>query len=537
MRTIDIDKDRELREAKVRDLHEILEKEYARIRGETFRAVKPEHVDEVMILHDQSRVDLLLGKFTDSLVCTRRILDLAPGFLPASNNMSEANFQLGNIEEAFSCVDKALNFDPRNVFALAQKAKISMILGKPLLPYPLRDSLSPDNFHMQLQGLALHGEYEAVLKLAAFDEGRALFKLAFEDGRIALKAVLYASAQCDRAREYDDFVEEVHDALLEIDEERSPAGDENWDVGSSADGYQQEYGIFHLHQLMPNFLIEKIKSLRNKKDGKQAYRALKSRYPFLQGIILLSLRYGSRSAVKVACSLIALDENEQLVAELQKFAQSERLDFSSRREAFFKLTGIKPEMKTLEMMTGGEVRTLMASNTKIRFEALQPVDPRLNAMLRECSVSMDSHEYLEVIEQCRTIIGLYPDCAPAYYHQFIAFSKLEEDEKSDELFRYIDRHFPEYLFGVVERARRFLKQDKFDEASEIIVRLISKEELHVSEWSAVNALMIEAAFYKHDLDQIEELLHAREKILGADDEILGAYEERLDSLIETAANM
>lgn len=131
----------------------------------------PQSIPAHMREHEKARKLLEEGQFYQASKLLQKIVQTAPDFWPAYNNLSLAYYYLGKIEEAIQLVKQVLNKDPHNLHAKCNLALFSHYFGdvrtcqtliaqlKKLVP------LNEDYLYKLATTLGILGEHETAYRL------------------------------------------------------------------------------------------------------------------------------------------------------------------------------------------------------------------------------------------------------------------------------------------------------------------------------------------------------------------------------------
>lgn len=126
---------------------------------------------EYMKKHEKARVLLEEGQFLHASKMLEEIIEEAPSFLAAYNNLSLAYFYMGRVEEAIDLAEHVLKQEPANLHALCNLAILTEKSQKKQLSQQLVDSLKKlipihqDHLYKLATTLGMVGEHEAAYHL------------------------------------------------------------------------------------------------------------------------------------------------------------------------------------------------------------------------------------------------------------------------------------------------------------------------------------------------------------------------------------
>ena len=331
----------------VKEFKDELAKEYQKVREEMYSAVPQSVQEEVMLLHDLTRKNIYFENIDEAVRVLRQLLSLAPEFLPAINNLAEVMFIQGEFEEAVRLNERALKCDPTNTFSLFCKTRLDLLLGRPLGEYPLKQQLNEEDPVAHLHGLALHGEFETVLKLA--DSSRdAIFPRSEEedddgdgdDQQMTLaEIVIFANGLVseDIQKRYESLLKTVTELI-------------------TANGFVVEAfdGILDIDRFFPYGLRDKISDFAVEHETGSLTEAINEKFPMLTNAIQIGLRFGDWSAVETGLGFCEWAWSSEVEEALHTFASSKRSDFESRLEAALLVKNHNPQ-SNVQVWNGSEL--------------------------------------------------------------------------------------------------------------------------------------------------------------------------------------
>ncbi len=259
---------------------------------------------------------------------------------------------------------------------------------------------------------------------------------------------------------------------------------------------------FSLEAWLPRVTIDKLTSVTEraarKKDDQAFQKQINSyfdQHPELLQFAPAALKDGDALSRNLAMRLADMSAHPALLASLQEFALGQDGPDDLRLEAVQTLSkhGVFKSGNTIEMWREGEQHSIMTMGMQINYDPPEksPLKPAAQRLM-EKAVSALNEEDGELAEKhLRKAIEIQPDDPSIVNNLAYALSLQGKTDESDALAASIPEKFPDYFFGWIISARRAMNRDDLETAREYIDKMMAKQELHVTEFSALCSCQID----------------------------------------------
>ncbi len=181
-------------------------------------------------------------------------------------------------------------------------------------------------------------------------------------------------------------------------------------------------------------------------------------------------------------------------------------------------------------------------NIHITFESISLNNPELELLSESLFHKVYDRKVtdLSLITKLKSIISLYPDIPIFYNYLYAAYHKNGKIHLATELLNTINNKFPDYIFGVTQRAIRLILEDEIEEAKKWLGTVMDisirfpKEKYHYSEVKVFYHAFFDLSLKEKDFIKAKEILkilwelYPNEKDLVPD--VLKYQSEKLSNL-------
>ena len=291
----------------VRNLRDEVENLLDRLQ-EDFSHLTREQIKEFWMLHEKAEIAATVGELETAVQYNRRVLELAPGFTPARNNLATTLFRLGKYEEALHHLRQVREQQPKDGFSLAFLARYTRMLGHDEEANAYMDQLLKfrpmlgDGAFAKLETLAIFGTEEQILQ--AFEEVQE-----FEDEILPVflsRAYHYAAATYARLGD-ERKARRLWEEALDIDEHNYLA-EQNLEDLELPPHERHAPWYFNPELLLPGMepgemilaAMLGVSLAREEEEIISLFRSLLDEYPYLPNILSTLLERGDELARFVA---------------------------------------------------------------------------------------------------------------------------------------------------------------------------------------------------------------------------------------------
>jgi tetratricopeptide (TPR) repeat protein len=483
--------------------------------------------DELILLHDEIRYALEHHLYHQGRRLAEQLLAKYPAFTPAINNLAQMYYMEGNISKAMQICEQAIAISPENIHALANYARMLFITGRETyaleITTRLRKSETPaaDRWTKIAETLGFIGDDDGLLDL--YSRVKAEKQLSDEYVRpffYHLVAVAYANRGDEKEAKvlwnkvleldptFEFALENLEDLKLPKHERNGPWAytTQDW-FPSMTRELETEIGGSgkHVEKTFKNFIHNHPEILR-----------------------LASALYqrGDPSSREFLIGLVGITENEDLVAATKEFALGQQGSDKLRLEAAQMLSRNKSLPNGLaRMWIEGECREILMLafeiNGKIRTD-LPKAGMEIYFQSYEALKNEDGAKAQRILEDG---IKIYPNSPSLLNNLAFAYQIQGNLDKSRRMLDEVLERFPDYLFGMVAKARVEIKNDNYAAAQELISRAMQRESFHFSEFETLCAVQIDLFLLEGRADSAEQWLGIWEKMIP-DSPAMKEYKEK-----------
>jgi tetratricopeptide (TPR) repeat protein len=455
---------------------------------------------ELGMLHERVQVHLYRGEFEQTRQVGQRLLARCPRFVPAFNNIAEAWFHDGDIDQAIAATRQALAVEPDNVHARGNLVRFLTLAGEqaaareaaqPLHDLPVEN---PENWLKKAEAFSFLGDDQGVIDAW---HGAEQTGFALRPGHLALLHHLAAVAffrQGDRDRSVRLWrlcLEQVPNfdlARQHLDQLRLPPDQQDlpWSFG--------------LAQWLPRKLFDRLLSPieRSGTTGDQAakqFRRILERYPHLGKVLVMLLDRGDPSGRELAVRLAMIASTPELLAALRDFA----LGRSGSDQWRMKAAQAASEAGLIDqglvrLWLQGQWREVILCNFEVTEEPLQLTHSAEVNDLCVRAIKLNQQGQPVLAEPLlRRALELEPGAPDLLNNLSVSLALQDRHAEADAITRDLHQKHPNYLFAVTGLARLLVREGKFDEARELLKLLLRRRKFHSSELLALVTAEVELA--------------------------------------------
>jgi len=476
---------------------------------------------QLAALHEEVLGCLEQGEFDQARQAAEQLLKLCPSFCPAINNLGEAHFREGRTDEALAAAHRVLRRDPNNFHALANLARYLYLSGRAeeAQTWAQRlksvESESGDVWVKKVETFTCLGDDEEVLWV--FEKARQSPDRG-TDPNEAMLHHLVAVAAMRQGRETQ--ARTYWKRALKLNPGLDVARANLQDLGNPPDQRHAPWP-YSLNHWLPIHLVRKLVSRLSRAErrggeralGRQVRRFLQD-YPQVTALLPVLLDRGDPEGRQFALRIALLAETPQAFETLRDFALSQHGPDQLRQQAAQALreAGMLPA-GPVRLWIKGEWQDILLLGFEIHQEPRRVHQPQVEDLAGEAMAALedgsDADKAERLFKQALEIepdaIDLLNNLATAYRHQ----GRLNDWRA---LTHEIHRRDPDYLFGRVNLALEHLEGGNLNEAREILIPLLSRQRLHVTEFTALCQIQIELCRAEGHLDGARSWLNIWEQL-------------------------
>ena len=488
---------------------------------------------DLAVLHDEILFYTSMGEFADVAVLARQFLERKPEFPAARNNLCEALFHLGRMDEAIEICSQTLSDHPDNGFALGILTKLLFFSGRmdeaKTLAHRIRNQpVFGDYAAKQAEALSLLGDDDGVLDL--FDQAK---DGDFDPPSAAMLYHLAAVAQMRQGNEAEARRCWKHSLSVYPGFNLAKSNLEELDGRAECHAPWP----FTLNYWIPRPLFDRLVgqldvARRGQSDGrvKQQVQQLLEHHPDLAQLLPALLDRGDMRGREFAFRLATMLRSPELLSALREFAFSQRGPDELRNQA---CTVLREEgllqAGPHRLFINGDWQEIELWSVEVTPEPTTFHRPEAFEIASEAREAMRNGEDQRAEELWRKCVEIDPDDPSLLNNLAGALQHQGRVDEALKLLREIHERFPDYLFARTSLARLAVGVGDFERAKDLLHPLRARKKMHTSEAVAYATATIELALAQEQFESAEATLGMLETI---DPENPGI--ERLRQRIELA---
>ena len=518
---------------------------FAAMRVELLAAFKNDCVlggDDITPYSDEQLLDLLQRQEKATLYLSSQRFDLAirhcdklivryPFFRSAYNNKALAVMLDQGPDAAEPFLQQAFEHHPDNLFAIAFKIRQLALLGRyeELPGYCERLAAVPqifpnkhDFFTGKIEAFAWADDLERIIEtyqLVLEEYGDEGWDLNHPPCAQAMHHAAVAYARVGDSESAIELWESIPRGTLDI-------VDENLADIQNPIGEQNGPWFFEYGQWLPKQLFDTIRK-ESKQYPKQEHTDKEERMkliaehikpiltkafielPSLGGTLVDMLKRGgedSRNWVRLCLEHCPAEELKSAVLDFiagQAGSDECRNDFVMTCSRF----GWLPS-NTVQFWLEGAETTMQVSNLEIYWESDEeqyPLSPDGHHKFAASTQALRDENIGKAMKLLNEINDQEPGNVSVLYNLAVCYLRLGQEDVFYARLEQLMQEFPDYLFGRVALAQRLIKQDRLEEAMELMKPLYEMTRMHGSEFKAFAGAQIFYHLAKGDVDMARKI--------------------------------
>ncbi|HLF89508.1 MAG TPA: tetratricopeptide repeat protein [Anaerolineales bacterium] len=454
---------------------------------------------DLALLHEEIQILQAREKYQEAIRNAHRMLQRAPRFTPAFNNLSLILMAEGDLSAAAETAQKVLEIDSGNYHALSNLTRFYCMQGdfETARLYAARlheiQSESVDQWVKKAEAFSYLGDDQAVIDV--FEGARRAGHLEPPLG----DAFLYHLAAAAKMRLGDENTARSYwQKALEISPELHLAKENHLDMHKPEEErhgpwpFSFQYWVhYKAMQNLNNILSGSSRKMSQDALQKAINRFLKD-FPEVLALIPVLLERGDSHAREFAYHLCLGVDRSDLQERLKQFAFSQHGPLSLRRDAAMELYKRgQLESKKVCLWTGKQWNEMFLLAFEITDEPTQTHSPQVERLLRRVIKLLHNGEAEEAENLILKALELEPDSPDLKNNLAVAYEYQKREKESFALLKEIFENYPDYLFGQINMAKIYVKEKKFDQAREILDKIMLLDTMHILEFGSMCQAQIE----------------------------------------------
>jgi predicted Zn-dependent protease len=465
-----------------------------------------EAAERFLVRHERIQILLPAGRFAEALELAQSLEKEAPDWPPLCNNLGLLLGMLGRNEEALSCAERTLAKQPDNAFALAERVRRLYLLGRTEdlaraaeeAALRTRDSTRDDADIKLAEAMALLGDDRGVLDAYRSAEAK---NRPVDPAHRAFLLCLAGTAELRLGSE------SAARKLWEEAQEEMPAFDLAQQYLADLEQPLEERHIpwyLSARSVMPSDWMDAYIAETRQRKNPDALRArtrlfLEER-PALKALLPALFDRGDPPGRVFALTLCRLAETPECLEMLRDFALGQRGPDALRHGA---MTVVKEagllQKGSIQMWVQGEWTEVVPLAFEITEEPLRERPEALYALVRQAHEALTRND-LPVAEQALAAALREDPDSPDLLNN-LAVVRERQGRKKEALAIEADlrKRFPDYSFAIMAVANHELARGNPKEAFKLLLPILRRDRLHISEFVALCGVEIRALLASGEL--------------------------------------
>ncbi len=455
---------------------------------------------DFVVQHELLQVLMEIGEFRQCRKIAKRLIKERPDFVPTLNNLSQIAWLEGDLNEAIEISLKALEIEDDNVHALSNLARFLFMQGKEddARLYAQRliasEADAAEKWKKKAEALSFIGDDEGVLAVVKEAEDEK------ETGQLTpplyhwAAVAAYNAGNIPSARKY-------WRKALKLDPQFSLAR-ANLDALKLPETDRDCPQVFTLDMWLPGRILDEIVPVVGKAASKtqddEDFRRIVADFfdkrPYFIHFVSAALNRGDSMAKEMAVRFVDMSGHEALLDRLKAFALGRSGTDDLRIEAVQVLSkhGVFAPGEKVDVWLEGEWKPLMMMAYEISYDPPDnsPYSPAVLDLMEQAIGALYDNDGVEAEKFLRKALKKQPDDPGLLNNLAMALGLQGREDEANELADRVAEDFPDYFFGQVIAARKAIQAGELERAKDIIGKMASKKQLHITEFGALCATQI-----------------------------------------------
>ena len=465
------------------------------------------------------------------------LLKQRPSFAPVWNNLSQVYWIEGDLAKAIDTCDRVLKLEPDNIHALSNITRYLFIQGNSedvtLFAQKLKASHADaaDGWVKKAEAFCFIGDDEgAVSLLEEARQAKAQSELnEYFYHWVAVSA--YRLGRKSEAHRYWNKALKINPnfslATENLEELKKPANEQNAPWAFS-------FSTWFSHKIIQELLLLAERTSNNKKNNavSTALTRFIDSHSELLNITHALLKRGDPYSKDFIIKMADFSAHPKLLAALKDFAFGQNGPDSLRMEA-------AQILSKHDWVEAGETRLWLngewQSTILMGFEITGEPDPKsmphpkVQPLLTKAIDALHKKDGKLAEEFIRKALVIDPNSPTLHNNLAVALDMQGYKKDASAMIDQIIKQYPDYFFGQVSAARKAMNAGDLKKAREILNKLMTRKQYHVTEFSALCSVFVDLSI---EDDQPDAALSWFEMWEGAypEDPRLEQFQERIEML-------
>ncbi len=484
---------------------------------------------ELIASREEASVLMTLGELGAARAIYQAILTRAPDDIATLNNMAQIDLLEGLIDQARATEEAVLVRDPENIHALGTLVHLNLLSGHHAVARALGDRLiastsqQPDGWKKQLESLAFLGDYAAMWHIFERTERKVAKQWLFTDA-----FMLHLAAVAGWRMGHERKARTLWKLALELDPDILIARKQLEDLAKPASERNAPY-FFTIEYWLPYLMSSDLLTLFAQQTTPEVvYERLLKTHPEISAMLSRMLADGDQMSRIFALMIAKLRDNPDVIPILRDFALSDHGPDELRLEAMSELSNRDPDLpERLTMYLNGTWREIASMgfiiDASLGFDHLANLEPTV----LEAFEAMQRKDYAAAVPPLQEAYAKHPDISEIGNNLAAALTYTGHADEGEAMIREIFARDPNYPLGRISMARMAMRDQKLDEAEELLRPLVKRKRWHPSWFRAFSQVQIDLAILQERWEAADTWLKIMCQILP-DDPLVKEITEHLN---------
>ena len=495
--------------------------------------IEGEQTLEIATLSERGRFLFESNQYNEASKILEELIDLAPTFPPALNNLSLIHCFEGDLTGAIVLAKQVLQSDTNNFQALGNLVRFYVLSGEIESAQKYLDELKVlnntvlDVWLKKSESLSLFGDWSSLVELEkkaeSSDMAEELPALFWH-----CTAVAYANLGQDKK------ARQLWEKSLKI----APGFEyarQNLDNIKLPIGERDTPWAFDINDWFNSKIKEDMTRMigqsetGNDKKYQSIAKGMIKNNPHIIALIPILLQRGSPLGREFAISMTTLTKKPELVAALKEFALGREGSDKKRIEVAQQLNqeGLIPS-GNIKMWIQGEQKELLLMGMEINDEPTVTHSKKVKQLGQKAVLCIKRGDAEEAESILMKALKLEPSAPDLKMNLANAYMLQDREEEAYDLLHKIHEESPDYAFATISLARNYIENKELEKAEEMLIPLLKKKKFNYQEFCRLCEAQIELSVMKKTPEAALSWLNMWKQLADEDDPKLDYWRNRLE---------
>jgi tetratricopeptide (TPR) repeat protein len=450
--------------------------------------------------HEELQLSMEFGNYERGKQLAKILLKQGPRFVPVLNNLSQVYWLEGDLVQAIDVSQQVLDIQPDNIHALSNMTRFLFMQGKQQEAVALAQRLkasqaeAADLWVKKAEALSFIGDEDGVLSL--LDEAKQAGELDQLSEFVWHWCAVaeYRKGDETKARKHWQKCLQLAPYFLQakdnLEELKKSRHERNCPQAFSLDAWLSRNTISSLTST-----VERASRQKDDSAFQNRIHAYFDNHSEILHFVPAALTSGDTVSRDLALKLADMSAHPALLASLKDFALGQEGSDALRLEASQLLSkhGVFKSGENIDLWLEGERRPIMMLGFQIYYDSPKKptLKPAAQRLMEKAIYALREENGAEGEALLRKALEIQKDEPGLLNNLAVALSMQGKHDEAEAIADEIPVHFPDYFFGQVIAVRKAIQADELEKAKAILDKMMQKQELHVTEFSALCGCQID----------------------------------------------